>query len=59
MPDAKPVLLKTLDKDAETGLIVESISGEKMVAFRTTTALQLMDRLVELLGDMLGATLLH
>jgi len=57
--DAKPVLLKTLDKDAETGLIVESITGEKMVAFRTTTALHLMDRLMELLGGGLGANLIY
>lgn len=59
MPDAKPVLLKTLDKDAETGLIVESISGAKIVTFRTETFLQLMDRLVELLGEKVSATLLH
>ena len=56
---AKPVLLKTLDKDAETGLIVESISGEKIVAFRTTTALHLMDRLVDLLGEGLGTNLIY
>ena len=59
MPDAKPVLSKTLDKDAETGLIVESFSGEKMVAFRTATALQLMDTLVKLLGEELGANLIY
>jgi predicted hydrocarbon binding protein len=59
LPDAKPVLLKTLDKDAETGLIVESISGAKIVTFRTETFLQLMDRLVELLGEKVSATLLH
>lgn len=59
LPEAKPVLLKTLDKDVETGLIVESISGEKIVAFRTTTALHLMDTLVELLGEKLGATLIY
>ena len=59
LPDAKPVPLKTLDKDAETGLIVESISGEKIVTFRTNTFLQLMDRLVELLGETLGGNLLH
>ncbi len=59
MPDAKAVLLKTLDKDAETGLIVESVSGEKMVAFRTTTALHMMDRLIEILGEGLGANLVY
>ena len=59
LPDAKPVLLKTLDKDAETGLIVESISGEKIVSFRTKTFLHLADRLVELLGEGLSATLLR
>lgn len=59
MLDAKPVLLKTLDKDAKTGLIVESISGKKIVTFRTETFLQLMDRLVELLGTTVGATVLH
>ncbi len=53
------MLLKTLDKDAETGLIVESVSGEKMVAFRTTTALHLMDRLVELLGGGLGTNMIY
>jgi predicted hydrocarbon binding protein len=51
--------LKTLDKDAETGLIVESISGEKMVAFRTTTALHLMDTLIGLLGEGLGANIIY
>jgi predicted hydrocarbon binding protein len=51
LPYAKPVLLKTLDKDAETGLIVESISREKMVAFRSSTFLELMDMLVHLLGE--------
>ena len=59
MSEAKPVLLKTLDKDAEKGLIVESISGEKVVIFRTKTFLQLMDRLMELLGGTVGATVLH
>jgi predicted hydrocarbon binding protein len=59
LPDAKPVWLRTLDKDAETGLIIESISGEKIVTFRTKTFLQLMDRFVELLGEGLSATLLH
>ena len=59
MPDAKPVLLKTLDKDAETGLIAESISGEKVVISRRKTFLQLMDRLMELLGGTVGATVLH
>ncbi len=59
MPVAKVVMLSTLDKHAETGLIVECPSGEKMVAFRTTTFLELMDRLVELLGEGLGANLLH
>lgn len=57
--DAKPVLLKTLDKDSETGLIVESVSGERMVALRTTTFLHLVDRLMELLGEGLGANLLY
>lgn len=52
-------MLSTLDKHAETGLIVESPSLEKMIAFRTTTFLELMDRLVELLGEGLGANLLH
>jgi predicted hydrocarbon binding protein len=55
----KTVLLKTLDKDAETGLIVESVSGEKMVAFRTTTVLHLMDRLLGLLGEGLGANIIY
>ena len=59
LPVAKPVLLKTLDKNAETGLIVESISGEEMIAFRTTSALHLMDRLVDLLGEGLGANLIY
>jgi predicted hydrocarbon binding protein len=59
LPDFKPVPLKTLDKDAETGLIVESISGEKMVAFRTTTILEMMDRLMDLLGGTLGATVIN
>jgi predicted hydrocarbon binding protein len=59
MSTAKPVLLKTLDKDAETGLIVESISGEKMVAFRTTTALHMMDTVIGLLGEGLGANLIY
>jgi len=59
LPDAKPVLLKTLDKDVETGLIVESFSGEKMVVFRTTTALHLMDRLMGLLGEGLGTNLIY
>jgi len=57
--DAKPALLTTLDKDVETGLIFESISGEKMVAFSSTTILHLMDRLVELLGEGLGSNLLR
>jgi predicted hydrocarbon binding protein len=52
-------MLSTLDKHTETGLIVENPSLEKMVAFRTTTALHLMDKLVELLGEGLGANLLH
>ena len=59
MPHAKPVFLKTLDKDAETGLIIESVSGKKMVAFRTETALHLMDRLMDLLGDTLGANIIY
>jgi hypothetical protein len=59
LPDAKPVPLKTLDRDKETGLIVESISGEKIATFRTKTFLQLMDRLMELLGGTVGATVLH
>lgn len=59
MPNVKLVPLKTLDKDAETGLIIESISGEKMVAFRTSTFLQLMDTLVQILGEgRLGHTIL-
>jgi predicted hydrocarbon binding protein len=57
--DARPVWFRTLDKDVETGLIVESISGEKIVTFRTKTFLQLMDRLVELLGEGLSANLLY
>jgi predicted hydrocarbon binding protein len=52
-------MLSTLDKHAETGLIVESPSGEKMVAFRTTTALQLMSRLIGMLGYTTGATVLN
>jgi predicted hydrocarbon binding protein len=59
LPDFKPVLLKTLDKDPETGLIVESISGEKIVTFRTKTFLQLMDRLMGLLGGTIGATVIN
>lgn len=59
MLDAKPVWLRTLDKDAETGLIVESISGEKIVAFQTTAFLRLTDRLVELIGEGGGANLLY
>jgi predicted hydrocarbon binding protein len=57
--EPKPVLLKTLDKNPETGLIVESISLEKMVAFRTSTALEMMNRLMEMLGGQVGATVLN
>lgn len=59
LPVAKAVMLSTLDKHAETGLIVESPSGEKMVAFRTTTALQMMDKLMGLLGGTVGATVIN
>jgi predicted hydrocarbon binding protein len=52
-------MLSTLDKHAETGLIIEWPSGEKMVAFRTTTALQLMDKLMGLLGGTVGATVIN
>jgi predicted hydrocarbon binding protein len=59
LPVAKAVMLSTLDKHPETGLIIESPSGEAMVAFRTTTFLQLTDKLVGVLGYTLGATLLN
>jgi predicted hydrocarbon binding protein len=52
-------MLSTLDKHAETGLIVEIPSGERMVAFRTTTFLELMDRLIGILRYTVGVTVLN
>jgi predicted hydrocarbon binding protein len=59
MLNVKPVPLKTLTKDPKTGLIIESISGEHIVTFRTKTFLQLADKLMELLGVIAGGTVLH
>jgi predicted hydrocarbon binding protein len=52
-------MLSTLDKHPETGLIVEVPSGEKMVAFRTTTFLELLDRLIGMLGYTMGTTVIN
>ena len=59
MADSRPVLFKTLDKDAETGLIIDESTGKRILTFRTETFLKLMDRFVEMLGEGLSATLLH
>lgn len=43
----------------ELGIIVEDRGGERIVCFRSKTFLHLMGRLMELMGDVLGATVLH